>query len=423
MYVYIYIYVYIDRYVQIYNNTHYIRIHIWLIVHTSRFVRVILARGPCWFSLCRSKFNGWSPKGIRVQCSSMSRRWFANLIAHEALCVLPFGSALRIACVIEGAPRRACIGRLLGDLGRLLGNLGTPRRLRGVGRPWKYSFTAAALCVMPPWITPMGAATVENISIVRSINTLIYHSTYVYRCLYTMYGEHMLYDVTSATREERERERGAPPILQSTREPGPAPLDGRVRHNGWTMISLSLLPLLSLLALLLSWLPLSLLQHMGIAITVYVQCMGNTGLSRAEPGPAPLDERAALDSLEGGLLNLIWYNVRCYSTVQCNAIIYIYIYMLTYHIIWYVHMYMYIYVCMYVCVYIYIYTHTHVHIYIYIYICVPICTYIYVYYLSLSLSLYLSLSLSLSLFLSIYLSSYLSLSLSLFVYIYIYIYI
>ena len=34
--------------------------------YTSRFVRVILAQGPCWSSLCRSKFNGWSPKGIQT---------------------------------------------------------------------------------------------------------------------------------------------------------------------------------------------------------------------------------------------------------------------------------------------------------------------------------------------------------------------
>ena len=31
---------------------------------TSRFARVILVQGPCRSSLYRSKFNGWSPKGI-----------------------------------------------------------------------------------------------------------------------------------------------------------------------------------------------------------------------------------------------------------------------------------------------------------------------------------------------------------------------
>ena len=34
-------------------------------VYTSRLVRVILAQGPCWSSLHRSKSNRWSPKGIR----------------------------------------------------------------------------------------------------------------------------------------------------------------------------------------------------------------------------------------------------------------------------------------------------------------------------------------------------------------------
>ena len=33
--------------------------------YTYRFVRVVLAQGPCWSSLYRSNSNGWSPKGIQ----------------------------------------------------------------------------------------------------------------------------------------------------------------------------------------------------------------------------------------------------------------------------------------------------------------------------------------------------------------------
>ena len=50
----IYIYMYVCMYVCMYV---YIYIYIY-IVYTSRFVRVILAQGPCKSSLHRSNFNG-----------------------------------------------------------------------------------------------------------------------------------------------------------------------------------------------------------------------------------------------------------------------------------------------------------------------------------------------------------------------------
>ena len=42
--------------------------------YTSRFVRVILAQGPCQSSLYRSNFTGYSPKGIRGFMKRGSRR-------------------------------------------------------------------------------------------------------------------------------------------------------------------------------------------------------------------------------------------------------------------------------------------------------------------------------------------------------------
>ena len=56
LYTYIYIYIYILCTESECNGPR--------LVYTSRFVRVILAQGPCSSSPYRSKFNGGSPKGI-----------------------------------------------------------------------------------------------------------------------------------------------------------------------------------------------------------------------------------------------------------------------------------------------------------------------------------------------------------------------
>ena len=63
MYVYIYIYIYMYQ-TALANST---SLCIIKAANISRFVRVILAQGPCKSSMHRSNFNGWSPNGIQLK--------------------------------------------------------------------------------------------------------------------------------------------------------------------------------------------------------------------------------------------------------------------------------------------------------------------------------------------------------------------
>ena len=70
------------------------------IVYSSRFVRAILAQGPCESSLYRSNFNGSSPKGIQWMCTVLPK--FGELASSlEACCCLSWCGfhSLKISCV------------------------------------------------------------------------------------------------------------------------------------------------------------------------------------------------------------------------------------------------------------------------------------------------------------------------------------